>query len=107
MDKKDIQAITEAIEKHELQLNETMKHLIDENGIEATINVMVNLSTTLLAKALLMADDLDSRINITHIAAMQVEAKMEEAEAAFVTAGTIKNAMGRGHTCQPLPPKKH
>ncbi len=107
MDKKDIQIIADAIEKDERHLNATMRALVEEHGMEVAINVMVNLSTTLLAKALLLATDFDSQLNITHIAAMQVEAKLEEGEAAFVTAMTIRNAMGRGQTCQPLPPKKH
>jgi uncharacterized protein (UPF0332 family) len=107
MNKKDIEAIAEAIENDERHLNATMRALVEEHGMEVAINVMVNLSTTLLAKALLMAKDDDSRMHITFIAAMQVEAKLEEGEAAVDTVVAIQKAMGRGQTCQPLPPKKH
>ncbi len=107
MDKEIIKAIAEAVENGEDYLNSTMRKLAHEHGMEVAINVMVNLSTTLLAKALLMAKDNDSRVNITYIAAMQVEHKLDEGKVVVETATAILKAMGKGQTCQPLPPKKH
>lgn len=106
MDGETIKIISEAIEDNEDYLNAIMRELAHEHGMEVAINVMVNLSTTLLAKALLMAKDDDSRMNITHIAAMQVEHKLDEGKVVVETATAILKAMGRGQTCQPLPPKK-
>lgn len=106
MDGETIKVIAEAIENGEDYLNSTMRKLAHEHGMEVAINVMVNLSTTLLAKALLMAKDDDSRVNITYIAAMQVEHKLDEGKVVVETATAILKAMGRGQTCQPLPPKK-
>lgn len=107
MDEEIIKAIAEAVENGEDYLNSTMRKLAHEHGMEVAINVMVNLSTTLLAKALLMAKDNDSRVNITYIAAMQVEHKLDEGKVVVETATAILKAMGKGQTCQPLPPKKH
>jgi 2-hydroxychromene-2-carboxylate isomerase len=106
MDEETIKAIAEAVENGEDYLNSTMRKLAHEHGMEVAINVMVNLSTTLLAKALLMAKDNDSRVSITYIAAMQVEHKLDEGKVVVETATAILKAMGKGQTCQPLPPKK-
>lgn len=106
MDRKTIDAIGNAIEHNEDYLNRTMRTLIEEHDMQVAINVMVNLSTTLLSKALLLAKDDDSRAQIAYIAAMQVEHKLEEGQVIVETFTTIHKAMGKGQTCQPMPPKK-
>lgn len=106
MDRKTIDAIGNAIEHNEDYLNRTMRTLIEEHDMQVAINVMVNLSTTLLAKALLLAKDDESREQITYIAAMQVQYKLDEGQVIVETFSTIHKAMGKGQTCQPMPPKK-
>jgi hypothetical protein len=107
MDDKTIKAISNAIDANEAYLHAKMKALIDEHDMQVALNVMVNLSTSLLAKALLLAKDEISRAEIAYIAAMQVEHKLEEGEVILETATTIHKAMGKGQTCQPRPPKNY
>ena len=107
MDDKTLQAISNAIIANETYLNANIKTLIEEHDMQVAMSVMVNLSTTLLAKALLLAKDDESRAKIAFIAAMQVEHKLEESEVVLKTATTINKAMGKGQTCQPMPPKNY
>lgn len=107
MDNKTIKAISNAIDANEGYLNAKMKALIEEHDMQVAINVMVNLSTSLLAKAMLLAKDDESRMHIAHIAAMQVEHKLEEGDSIVETVMAIQKAMGGGQICQPMPPKKH
>jgi len=107
MDNKTIKAISNAIDANEAYLNAKMKAFMQEHDMQVAMNVMVYLSTSLLAKALLLAKDETSRAEIAYIAAMQVEHKLEEGEVIVETATTINKAMGRGQTCQPRPPKNY
>ena len=107
MDNKTLQAISNAIDAHETYLNAKMRVLIEEHGMQIAMTVMINLSTSLLAKALLLAKDEESRAKIAYIAAMQVEHKLGEGEGIVETVTAIQKAMGKGQTCQPMPPKNN
>lgn len=107
MDNKTLKAISNAIDAHETYLNANIKTLIEEHGMQVGMSVLINLSTSLLAKALLLAKDEESRAKIAYIAAMQVEYKLEESEGIVESMTAIQKAMGKGQTCQPMPPKNH
>jgi hypothetical protein len=55
MDKRDIDAIQKISESMEVRTNETMKDVVEQYDMTVAINVLVNVATSMLAKALIMA----------------------------------------------------
>jgi hypothetical protein len=101
-----IQKITDSME---IRTNETMKDVIDQYGPEVAINVLINVSTSMLAKGLIMTDP-DSRDHLAGVAVRITQIKVDEGHAAVETLMAIGKAMiskGGAQTCQPMPPKKH
>jgi hypothetical protein len=106
MDKESIKAIVDNTNSIEDFISDKVAKLFHQHGTEVSINVLVNLSSHLLAKALLLANDHETREKITYMSANQVQAFIEDGSAAINTHLAINKAMGVGLTCRPLPPKK-
>ena len=106
MDKESMKAIVDNTNSIEDFVSHKINELFDQYGTDVSINIMVNISSHLLAKALLLAHDHETREKITYMAAIQVQAFIEEGSAAIDTHIAIHKAMGGGSTCRPLPPKK-
>jgi hypothetical protein len=101
-----IQKITESMET---RTNETMKDVIEQYGPEVTINVLINVATSMLAKGLIMTDP-SNRDHLAGVAVRLTQIKVDEGHAAVETLMAIGKAMisrGGAQTCQPMPPKKH
>lgn len=108
MDKRDFDAIQKISESLELRFNETMKDAIEQFGPEVGVNVMVNVATSMLAKALIMTSP-DTRDHLSGIAIRLTEMKVEEGHAAVESLMAIGKAMmakGGDYTCQPPPQKR-
>jgi hypothetical protein len=106
MDRESMKAIVDNTNSIEDFVSHKINQLFEQYGSDVSINVMVNLSSHLLAKALLLAHDHETREKITYMAAIQVQAFIEEGSAAIDAHFAIHKAMTAGSTCQPLPPKK-
>jgi hypothetical protein len=109
MDKREIDAIQKISESLEMRVNATMKDVLEQYKPELAINVLINVATSMLAKALIMTDPAN-RDNIENIAFRITQMKVEEGHAAVESMMAIGKAMlpqGGAYTCQPWPPKKH
>lgn len=109
MEREDLDAIQKISESMELRTNDTMKDVLEQYNMTVAINVLINVATSMLAKALIMTPTED-RDHIGEIAVRIVQLKVNEGHAAVESLVAINKAMfprGRGETCQPWVPKKH
>ena len=97
----DIKKIVEGLEE---RLNASMKAVIDEFGIGVATNVLINLGTSMIAKAMILVHP-EARPHIQYLTHQAIDDKVEEGHAAVVSMMAIGKAMG-GQTCQPMAPKK-
>jgi len=109
MDKREIDAIQKISESMEIRTNETMKDVLEQYDMNVAINVLVNVATSMLAKALIMTDP-ERRDSLIGLAYRITELKVDEGHAAVESMVAIGKAMlpqGGAYTCRPMPPKKH
>ena len=109
MDKRVIDAIQKISESLELRVSATLKDAIEQYDESVAMNVLINVGTSMLAKALVMTDP-SNRDNVENIAFRITQMKVEEGHAAVESMMAIGKAMlpqGGAYTCQPTPPKKH
>lgn len=93
----------------EIRTNETMKDVLEQYDMNVAINVLVNVATSMIAKALIMADPAN-RDALHDLSIRITDMKVVEGHAAVTSMMAIGKAMApkAGHfTCQPWPPKKH
>jgi len=108
MDNREIKAIKKVSESIEIGNNEIMKSVIERYSPEVAINVMINVSTSMLAKALIMTDP-SNREHLEKIMIKLTQMKVDEGHAAIESVMAIGRAMspqGGNYTCQQMPPKK-
>lgn len=109
MEKREIDAIQKISESLEMRLYATLKDAIEQYNESVAMNILINVGTSMLAKALIMTDP-SNRDNVENIAFRIVQMKVEEGHAAVESLMAISKAMvpkGGAFTCQPSPPKKH
>lgn len=107
MDKKEIDAIQKISEALDLQASKFMNDVLDQYDIAVTINVLINVATSMLAKGLLMTDPA-GREKLAELALYITEQKVTEGHAAVQSLLVIGKAMfpqTGGFTCSPQ--KKH
>jgi len=104
MNDDEIQTIAELSEALELRNNEFFKSALEDFENHVVMNVLINVSTSLLAKALVMGHP-ESRASLLRVIFSILDGKVAEGHAAVVSLMAIDKAMGS--TCSPLPPKKH
>jgi len=105
MDDDEIEIIKGICERMEEELNTHMREVLDEHAMSVAINVMVNLGTTMLAKALIMVRP-ELRPHIQMVAYKAVDDKIDEGHAAVESLMAIGKAKGGGFTCAPWKPNK-
>ena len=109
MDSRDAEAIQKISESMEMRVNETIKDVIDQYDLNVALNVLVNVATSMLAKAMIMTEH-HRREHLQEIALRITQMKVEEGHAAVESMVAIGKAMlpqGGAFTCRPTPPKKH
>ena len=109
MDKREIDAIQKISESLEIRVSQTLKDVMEQYDEGVALNVLINVGTSMLAKALVMTDP-SNRDNVENIAFRITQMKVEEGHAAVESMMAIGKAMlpqGGAYTCQPTPPKKH
>lgn len=106
MKKEEIDSIELFSEKIEIAVSEIMKEVIDKYDADVVINVFIQVSSSLMAKALIMAEP-DEQIEIKRIIGHIVDTKVAHGESMVQSMLTIGRAMGAHSTCQQFPPKKH
>lgn len=107
MDQEQIDVVAEISEALETAANLTLKSVTEQWGPEVAISIMINVSTSLLAKALIMNDP-KHRDMLEEVSMRFVRAKVKEGHAAVESMIAISKAMvpkAGSNTCQP--PKKH
>ena len=92
MKKKDIKALAKYTQELEDHINTTMRRIYDTESESLPMNVLLNVGTTLLAKALLLAPE-DARDDIVGVLATVIDAKMQEGEAMLKSFKAIHGAM--------------
>lgn len=98
----ELDIIKKIVESIEDRTNATMRDVVDQYGPNVATNVLVNVGTSLIAKALIMVHP-DNRPHIEHVALKAIDGKVEEGLAAIESLMVIGKAMAS--TCQP--PRKH
>ena len=109
MDKHDIDAIGRVCSLLEERINSIMEIVMDQYPHVIGTNVLINVATSMLAKALIMADPL-AKGGVDDLAFDIVRLKVKEGTARVHSMMTIEKAkkpMGSTSTCQPWEPKKH
>jgi len=109
MDSRDAEAIQKISESMEIRVSQTLKDVMEQYDEGVALNVLINVSTSMLAKALIMTDP-SNRDNVENIAFRIVQMKVDEGHAAVESLMAISKAMvpkGGAFTCRPTPPKKH
>ena len=92
MKKKDIQALAKHTQELEEHINNTMRHIYDTEADGIPMNVLLNVGTSMLAKALLLAPE-ESRDDLVGVLATLIDAKMQEGEAMLESFKAIHGAM--------------
>ena len=108
MDKRVIDAIHKISESLEIKVATTLKDAIEQYDESVAMNVLINLGTSMLAKALVMTDP-NNRDNMENIVFRITQMKVEEGHAAVESLMAIGKAMvpkGGAFICQPWPSKK-
>lgn len=107
MDKKEkIQAIVDTSFEIETVVIERMHQLYDELGEDGLGSVMINVGTSLLAKAMLMMAPVGRELIVEAITTTLVE-KVKDGEAELAAWKAIDKAQGGMMTCYPDKPTKH
>ena len=91
MNRDDMEVIAKVCESLERKINDTMKGVVDNHDMLVTLNIMINIGTTILAKALIMVKDED-REQIEAIAFNAVGMKVEEGNAVVHSILAIQKA---------------
>lgn len=105
MDDDNIEVIKDICEKLEQHFNSVLKDVVEEHDLGIASNVLINVGTSMLAKALLMVQP-EVRGTVQYIAYKAVDDKIEEGYAAIFSLMAIDKAKGVGQTCAPWKPKK-
>lgn len=98
----DIEIIKEICEDLEYQVMEAMREVLEEHHMGIATNVLVNVGTSLIAKALIMVHP-EMRPHIQLVAYKAIDGKVEEGVAAVESLVAISKA--KSGTCNP--PNKH
>lgn len=107
MDKKEkIQAIVDASFEMEQMVNERLYQLHDDLGEDGVGSIMINIGTSLLAKAMLMMNPAGRALIVEAITTTLVE-KIKDGEAEIEAWKAIDKAQGGMMTCYPDKPTKH
>jgi hypothetical protein len=107
MDKKEkIQAIVDASFDLERVVNMCLYQMADDLGEDGVGSVMINIGTSLLAKAMLMMAPAGRALIVEAITTTLVE-KIKDGEAEMAAWKAIDKAQGGVMTCYPDKPTKH
>ena len=92
MEKETIDTLRQYVEKLEAQSNKDLREIYDAHGETIALNAMLNLGTSLIAKALLMAPE-EAHSTLIGVMAKLVDAKVEEGSAFIESMMTLDKAM--------------
>ena len=92
MTKSELEALAKQTIELEEHVNSVIKALFDKEGETIAMNVMLNVGTSMLAKALLLAPE-EARDHLVGILAHLIDAKMKEGEAVIESYRAISSAM--------------
>jgi len=92
MTKSELEALAKQTIELEEHVNSVIKALFDKEGETIAMNVMLNVGTSMLAKALLLAPE-EARDHLVGILAHLIDAKMQEGEAVIESYRAISSAM--------------
>lgn len=99
----DIKAIQQVCTEMEERLNREIRSILEEHNKGVAANVLINIGTTMLAKAVILVRD-EHRNMVYDVVVSALNSKIREGDAAVESLMAIGKAMG--DTCQP-PPRRH
>lgn len=99
----DLKNIGRICEEMETRLSKEMAEIIEEHGRGVAANVLINIGTTMVAKAMILVKP-EHKDTVAAAIAHGITTKIKEGEAAVQSLMAIGKAMGS--TCRP-PPTKH
>jgi hypothetical protein len=105
MDEENVEIIKDICEKLEEHFNSVLRNVVEEHDLGIASNVLINVGSSMLAKALLMVQP-EVRGTVQYIAYKAVDDKIEEGYAAIYSMMAIDKAKGGGDTCAPWKPEK-
>lgn len=91
MDKKGIAAVEKICESTERRINDTLRDAIEQYDIGVAMSVLINVGTSMLAKAVIIAGDDGPQVEA--IIEKITEEKIKEARAAVFSLMAISKAM--------------
>lgn len=89
----DIRAVERHSDDMEEWLNYRLRQIVEANNVGVAASVLMNLGTTMLAKAIILARDKERKIDVIQIIGKVLNAKVEEGEAAVQSLQAIEKAM--------------
>ena len=92
MKKSEMKYLDNHVVELDHHINSKMAEILNKHGDEVAMNVMMNLGTSLLAKAILLTPD-DLQEKLEEVFAMMTDAKVKEGKAAIASLMVIGNAM--------------
>ena len=101
----ELDTIKKIVEGLEERMNNSMRDVIEQYGPNVATNVLVNLGTTMIAKALILVHP-EARPHIQYVTYQAIDGKVEEGHAAVESLMAIGKAMGGVPTCKPWPHKE-
>lgn len=87
-------------------INSRVKDELLKDNKHMIVNAMINVSTTTLAKVMLLVRD-DMRQAVMQTAISITYDKVKEGDAMVAGIKAVIKAQSTSHTCQPWPPTKH
>lgn len=94
MDMDEINTISKISDSIEIRNNESMKDVLEQYNNHIAMNVMINVATSMLAKALILCHP-ESRAHVQYVAMQIIDAKVAEGHAAVESLMAIGKAMGK------------
>ena len=91
MDQNEIDLIQDLCEGMENDMNKSVGRIVRNHGTNVALNVMMNVGTTILAKALVLAHD--EQRQLMEIMVKIIDAKVQEGSAAINSLIAISKAM--------------
>ncbi len=92
MKKSEMKALANHAMDLEDHINTVMRKILEKEGDDVAMNVLLNIGTTMLAKTLLLAPE-EARDNLVGVLATLIDAKMQEGEAVLESFRAIRSAM--------------
>lgn len=106
MNERELNLMAVLCEEIDQFISEKVRNMMELEDKLIAVNTMVNVSTTTLAKAMLLVRE-ETRQAVMQTAISITYDKIKEGDAMVNALKAVLKAQSMGSTCQPWPPTKH